>query len=196
MRSGLRSLLVLCTVAASLIAATGTSHAVAPPTPSAPPTSAGSGALPSIPRTLAANDKGVCLRAHVSNIGWGNWFCQSGSYVGTVGQNKSIEALQISMYGAGDYCATAHIRDIGWGNQSCAQDGTDQIVTVGTTGYNRPMEAVAIYLTDPDTPWTLDGWSHVQNIGWKYHQPYSTGQITLGTIGKALNLEAVSLNVY
>ncbi|MGW8783084.1 hypothetical protein ACWGNM_34190 [Streptomyces sp. NPDC055796] len=42
---------------------------------------------------------------------------------------------------------------------------------------------------------SLDGWSQVQNVGWTYHP--SVGQVAvLGTVGKGVNLEAVSLGIH
>ncbi|MFI9064425.1 hypothetical protein ACIGQE_21560 [Streptomyces sp. NPDC053429] len=205
MRHKLRSLLVLSMVVASLITTSSASQAAVPPSPSGAGHAAGFGELPSKAGQLAATgqlatgSKGVCLQAHVADLGWGQWFCGDiNMYVGTVGQNKSIEALKIQFYGVegyGEYCAVAHVRNIGWYNPaSCATPGTDQIVTVGSTGYGRPMEAVAIWFQSGRG--TIDGWSHVQNIGWQYHPPLSSNeQPIIGSVGKGLNLEAISIGI-
>ncbi|WP_073776351.1 hypothetical protein [Streptomyces sp. MJM1172] len=184
-RRAIRSLLVFCTMAASTMATVGTSEAA--PSPG-----------PGIATVENASSPTVCIKAHVADLGWGDWFCGIDTYTGTVGQNKAIEALRIKVIGApngGQYCGQAHIRNIGWQKKMCREAGQD--IEIGTTGRALPMEAVRLWF-EWDETYAFHGWSHVQNIGWKYHAPNTSamaGMVTLGTEGKALNLEAVSLGI-
>ncbi|MFC8278429.1 hypothetical protein ACFUJR_39175 [Streptomyces sp. NPDC057271] len=127
----------------------------------------------------------VCYRAHVSGVGWESKFT-CGGWSGTVGQNRAIEALQISAYGVGWFCAQAHTRNVGWGpKETCAEGG--QTITIGTTGQNLPMEAIRF--SSPRTVWAN---AHVQNEG---YTGYSIGTwIEAGTTGKNQNLEALSMS--
>ncbi|MFJ7158841.1 hypothetical protein ACIQUQ_28405 [Streptomyces sp. NPDC101118] len=196
MKRGPRSLLVFCTVTASLLTAAGTARAEVPPSPVGT-VSAGSGDLPSPGAVQASGGKTVCVRAHVADLGWREWSCNGiGTYVGTVGQNKAIEALQIYVSEVGewgDYCAVGHVRNIGWyaTPQQCATPQNRQIITVGTTGLALPLEAVAINFAGD----VLHGWAHVQNIGWQYNPGKPGEDLILGTEGRALNLEAVSFGI-
>ncbi|MEV7559207.1 hypothetical protein [Streptomyces sp. NPDC089795] len=183
MRRAIRSLLVFGTVVASTVAMAGTGQAT--PTP---PTE-GTGL--SQPFGVAAST-GACVRAHVADLGWGDWFCGIDYYAGTVGRGKAIEALQIKVWGGGEVCARAHMRNTGWeSNPMCREDG--DVIEVGDWGHARTMEAVQIWFRDP---WPgvnarLHGWGHIQNRGWVYKQPANA--VLLGTEGQALRLEAVSL---
>lgn len=145
-------------------------------------------ALAASPPADAAGQGTACYRAHVSGLGWGDWFCGPDYYVGTVGQGRAIEALQISLGGVGRYCARAHLRNYGWQDEVC-DDGTTatHYITVGTTGQNRPIEALEI-----STKYEMvHGRAHVQNIGWMDEAWGST--IRLGTEGRGLSMEAVAL---
>ncbi len=186
MRRAIRSLLVFCTVAASTMTAASTSQAAPSPGPgTASVQSANGGPV-------------VCFKAHVADLGWGDWFCGLDYYAGTVGQNKAIEAVRIRAIGApngGQYCGKVHTRNIGWGGKMCRGAGED--IEIGSTGYARPLEAVRLWF-EWDETYAFEGWSHVQNIGWKYHAPNTSGMagmVTLGTEGKALNLEALSIGI-
>ncbi|MFD6799383.1 hypothetical protein [Streptomyces cyaneofuscatus] len=136
----------------------------------------------------AAGQGSACYTAHVAGNGWdANWSC-NGNVVGTWGKNKALEALGVSIGGVGRYCVNAHLRDYGWQGERCS-DGIGAIhsVTVGTTGQNRPIEALEI--------WTeygyIHGVAHVQDVGWMDEAHGRT--IRLGVTGKALKMEAVGL---
>ncbi|MER5807793.1 hypothetical protein ABT143_06280 [Streptomyces sp. NPDC002033] len=185
MRRAIRSLLVFCTVAASTMATAGTSQAA--PSPGPGTTTAENASSPA-----------VCVKAHVAGLGWGNEFCGIDTYTGTVGQNRAIEALRIRVIGApngGNFCGQAHVRNVGWQPKMCR--GAGDTIEIGTTGRALPMEAVRLWF-EWDETFAFHGWSHVQNIGWQYHAPNTSamaGMATLGTVGQALNLEAVSIGI-
>ncbi|MFF0553861.1 hypothetical protein ACFYUL_33400 [Streptomyces sp. NPDC004311] len=193
MRRAFRSLLVFGTVAASVLATAGTGQAAPSPGRSdfsdTAPTD-----LPSTSGMQASIALGACVRAHVAGYGWQKeWACNNLHYTGTVGQNRAIEALQIWISGAGRFCAKAHTRNHGWDkNETCANG--EQIATVGTTGMARPMEAVRVTIQSNTGSERLDGWSHIQETGWLYH-PTVGQEAILGTIGRARNLEAVSIGI-
>lgn len=154
-------------------------------------------------RADAAVDPRLCARAHVAGIGWQGWDCQRVSentawvQVGTTGQNRAMEAIEVQAYGF-DICVRAHMRNIGWGGQQCTSS-TNLVARAGTTGKGIPLEALAFTLLSDDgtsnTARRITGGGHVQNIGWQ-RWPAKSRNLTTGTVGKALNLEAVQLVLY
>lgn len=133
----------------------------------------------------AAPGVSVCYRAHVAGVGWEQMFT-CGNKAGTVGQNRAIEALDIVVQGVAWFCAQAHTRNVGWGpSETCARGG--EVITIGTTGQNRPMEAFRF--SSPLTVWAQ---AHVQNEGWK--APVRGTWVEVGTTGKNQNLEAVMMD--
>ena len=105
----------------------------------------------------------LSAKANCSGLGWqapvGN-----GGVAGTVGQNRAMEAMQlslseISMNGGISY--SAHVSNIGW--QSAVSDGA----TAGTVGQGQQIQAVKINLTG-DVSNYFDVWYrvHVSNYGW------------------------------
>ena len=89
---------------------------------------------------------GIIYQAHTANIGWMNWV-ENGKIAGTTGQSRSMEALNIKIYGNdGEQYSDlsvqyrAHVANIGW--MDWVKDGQ----TAGTTGRSLPMEAVEIKL--------------------------------------------------
>ncbi|MEU3837890.1 hypothetical protein [Streptomyces microflavus] len=137
----------------------------------------------------AASSPSVCIQAHVTDAGWQSQVCNGPNtfyYSGTVGENKAIEALRIKITGHGRFCVAAHLRDQGWHpGEKCFYDGAE--VFVGTTGQNRPMEALTISVSSG----SIVGAGHVQNRGWGPSK--ANNFIYLGTEGSALNLEAVAV---
>ncbi|MEU9107115.1 hypothetical protein AB0D54_22730, partial [Streptomyces xanthophaeus] len=59
--------------------------------------------------------------------------------VGTVGQNRPIEAIYISVE-LGGVAANAHLRNHGWTDWT----NYNRYISIGTTGQNRPMEAIKL----------------------------------------------------
>ncbi|MFF4105684.1 hypothetical protein [Streptomyces sp. NPDC001903] len=135
----------------------------------------------------------ICIKAHVAGIGDQPWACNNAhnnetEYAGTIGQNRAIEGMWVYST-VGIICADAHVRDKGWqGGRCTAFNGTS--VWVGTSGENRPMEALRLWLPSDEHQVRMAGNAHVQNQGWdkNWTQDY---WIELGTTGRARNLEAV-----
>ncbi|MFK4730933.1 hypothetical protein ROT00_14705 [Agromyces mediolanus] len=88
------------------------------------------------------NDKRLCLRAHVANIGWQQQQCTSGRgsviTVGTTGRALAIEAVEVTRIGSYRLWAYAHIQNIG--DQRAGVDVGSDRFTVGTTGRGLRME--------------------------------------------------------
>jgi uncharacterized protein YjdB len=87
------------------------------------------------------NVGGVCANAYLENIGWQGWRCAadgSTAMVGTTGQSRRMEALQLRV-GSGSVGANAYLQDIGWQGLTCGNP-----VTVGTEHQSRRMEAITI----------------------------------------------------
>lgn len=118
-------------------------------------------------------------RAHIQQIGWTDWK-NAGEVVGTEGQAKRIEAIQIDLKQGCKY--RVHMENIGWG------EWTNNREVAGTTGEGRKIEAIEI-----EANVDLVANEHVQDIGWF---PDSKGKhILMGTQGKNLRLEAFKINI-
>ncbi|MFJ2619617.1 hypothetical protein [Glutamicibacter sp. NPDC087344] len=83
----------------------------------------------------------ICLRAHVSNVGWQGTKCTTGKgtsiTVGTTGRSLAIEAVETWIPTRG-LTVTAHIKNIG--DQRVTRSTKGGHVTVGTTGRALQME--------------------------------------------------------
>lgn len=153
-------------------------------------------------RAGAAVEPRYCFRAHVAGIGWQAWECHTAreyatNRIGTTGQNRAIEAVQAQAYGF-RICLQAHVRNLGWGSRVCTS-GRTPTVGVGTTGQGRPMEALTLTVlgeTTTTTSRTISAVGHVQNIGWILPWPDMAKTVTVGTTGRALNLECVMIALY
>ncbi|MDR1449215.1 MAG: hypothetical protein LBI84_03265 [Propionibacteriaceae bacterium] len=107
--------------------------------------------LEAIKVTQLRSDAVICLRAHVSDQGWEPGLtCTQGVNtsitVGTTGKSRAIEALQISIRGAGvqDFKVAAHVSNVGWQSDQSANSGAT--LTIGTTGRSLAMEAFRLSL--------------------------------------------------
>ncbi len=140
----------------------------------------------------------VQMKAHVSDLGWdANW--KTGS-VGTTGQARSIQAIQMKLTGemADAYDIYYRVHSSGYGWLDWAKNGA----TAGTTGLSCPVEAVQIKLVKKGggapgstaTPYidaptiTYKGYS--ANVAWGNAV---TNGATAGTTGRSLRLEAFSV---
>ncbi|RJQ75748.1 hypothetical protein D5S17_20310 [Pseudonocardiaceae bacterium YIM PH 21723] len=135
----------------------------------------------------------LCLRGHVQNLGWQSWGCDDGrwAYAGTEGRGLRLEALQITMSNTGGtVCVQAHVQNLGWMEQQCGGDG--KTITVGTTGQNLGLEAIAFgHMSQMSC-----GEGHVQNIGWQPRKCVDPeGAWMAGTTGRGLSLEAVRAGI-
>jgi hypothetical protein len=99
-----------------------------------------------------------CYRVHVEGTGWGNELCD-GTLVGTVGQSRRLEAVQIRLAQKGPYAHVqyrAHVQDVGWqpfiiDGQTCSVNAHcatnlcfNGTCAAGTTGQARRLEALQI----------------------------------------------------
>lgn len=106
---------------------------------------------------------GLSAKANCSGLGW-QASVGNGGVAGTVGQNRAIEAMQLSLSDSsmnGGISYSAHVSNIGW--QSAVSDGA----TAGTIGQGQQIQAVKINLTG-DVSNYFDVWYrvHVSNYGW------------------------------
>ncbi len=132
----------------------------------------------------------LSAKANCSGLGWqapvGN-----GSVAGTVGQNRAMEAMQLSLSDSsmsGGISYSAHVSNIGW--QSAVSDGA----TSGTVGQGQQIQAVKINLTG-DVSDYFDVWYrvHVSNYGWLgwTKNGSSAGTTKLGIPVQALQVKIV-----
>jgi uncharacterized protein YjdB len=155
--------------------------------------------------SLAASDR-WCFRAHVAGIGWQPWQCANGSFgsatqltLGTTGQGRGIEAVEATASGF-DICLQAHVRNRGWLGQSCTKSRVSSASAfAGTTGQALPIEALTISLRTDELVATgparqnVSAMGHVQNLGWVGPPSGYAKSVTVGTTGRALQLEALQL---
>ena len=164
----------------------------------------------------------VTYRAHMRTDGWGAWQCDGGM-IGSTGQNRRIEALQIDADDLPDMAI--HLKDLG----DREYKNVTKDMVIGTTGESRRMEAIKItgkkhfYLYRVHqkdlgwSDWANNGeWAgvrgvgkqieaveikiamfavapHVQDKGWL--NPVAAENV-IGITGHALRLEAFKINPY
>lgn len=142
----------------------------------------------------------ISARAHLSGLGWQDW--SSSGMVGTVGQNRPIEALQFKINGelskSFDIYYRVHSAHYGW--LGWAKNGS----TAGTTGIGVQAEAVQIVLVAKggkaptgSGPASIEmpniiAQAHVADIGWM--GAVKSNDATIGTTGQARAIEAIRLN--
>lgn len=87
----------------------------------------------------------LMYRAHVQSYGWNEWAeNQEDTWIGTEGEAKRLEALELKIDGAEGEDGIeyrAHVQSYGW------QDWKKNGETAGTTGQTKRLEAVQIRLT-------------------------------------------------
>ncbi|GFZ33931.1 hypothetical protein CSC2_44570 [Clostridium zeae] len=131
----------------------------------------------------------IKYKAHIQDIGWSDWVYGPNN-IGTTGQSKRIEAVQIQLENvpAGYHVAyQVHVQNKGW--MPWTRDGQ----VAGTTGESLRIEAIRIKIERPnDDDTSITYQSHVQNIGWQGN--VNDGN-TSGTEGKNLRLEAIKLSL-
>lgn len=144
----------------------------------------------------AANENNITedpvieFRAHIQGIGWQGWK-QSGQTIGTTGQSKRLEALQIKLKNnsgyAGDIEYSVHVQDIGW--QGWKKSGE----TAGTTGKAKRLEAVRIRFTGELAEYYgIYYKGHVSSYGW---MAMTTNGNIAGTTGLAKKVEAMQIQL-
>lgn len=131
---------------------------------------------------------GLYGQAHVKNLGW---LPTGKGVIGTVGRNLGIEAVIFNTYSISTSIQyQAHVRNVGW--QTWRNGGE----LSGTTGKNRPIEAIKI---------TTNGFYgvsyrvHAQDYGWLGY--VSSGATRdygyyAGTVGMAKHIEAIQFYIY
>lgn len=129
----------------------------------------------------------VEYRAHVQDMGWQD-YVTAGTQVGTTGQNKKIEALNIRLVNNNSNIKikyTSYIEDNGW--QGIVADGEQ----TGTTGKNLKMEAIRIWLEGTDE-YSVAYRTHIQDFGWLDWE--YDGEIA-GNLGDNKKIEAVEIKI-
>jgi uncharacterized protein YjdB len=146
---------------------------------------------------------GVSYSVHVQNIGWQDWV-SDGQMAGTEGESKQIEAVKIKLSddldNSYDIYYRTYIQDVGW--TGWASNGASS----GSTGLGLRMEAIQIELVKKGeaapgstsgtftSGATISGNAHVENSGWN-DQDVTGNDITVGTTGRGLRMEALRLSV-
>ena len=131
--------------------------------------------------TQASKDKfgDVSYRAHMRDIGWGAWQCD-GDMVGTIGQNRRIEAFEIDCDDKPD--VVVHIKDIG--------DKTFKNVTkdtvLGFTGEKKRIEAIKITGKDNFYMYRV----HQKDISWS---DWANNGEWAGVRGQSKQIEAIEI---
>jgi hypothetical protein len=88
----------------------------------------------------------VCYQGYYQNVGWDPTIaCNNPGGGGTWlerADRAHLEAINVSMIGAGSYIVQGHSQDIGWGPRVPGDD--NHTVTVGTMGLNKRLEKIYI----------------------------------------------------
>ncbi len=123
----------------------------------------------------------IKYKVHIEDKGWTNWQ-KAGEIAGTTGEEKRIEAIILEGQNGTELSYRVHVEDIGW------TDWVQSGQVAGTTGQCKRIEAIEIKCNR-----SLEVQEHIQDVGWL---PSSKGtEIRVGTVGKALRLEAFKINV-
>lgn len=149
----------------------------------------------------------VFYRVHSSNFGWLDW-TKNGEIAGSTGYGSAIEAIQIRLFEKEDSSAPVvknrsylsreqissidvqeHIEINGWQSTKSGND-----LTVGTTGQNKGIQAVAMAVKPSGSTYTggITYNAHVSGIGW---QGWKMDGTIAGTVGEGKNIEALQLRL-
>ncbi len=123
----------------------------------------------------------VSYQGHLRQIGWANWQCD-GRMIGSIGQNRRIEALRIKPVNHMD--VTVHIRNIG---DKVYKNITKDTV-IGTTKQSLRLEAMKIESGDTVYLYRV----HQKDIGWSR---WCVNGQWAGIKGKSKQIEAVEIKV-
>ena len=128
----------------------------------------------------------VVYQAHVQNDGWQE-VVTDGAVAGTSGRSLRVEALKVSVAGAGcdgGIQIRAHVQDIGWQGWSTLG---------GTSGQSKRVEAMQLRLTgELANRYDVYYRVHAQNIGW---MGWAKNGASAGTEGMSLRLEAIQVKL-
>lgn len=147
---------------------------------------------------------GISYGAHIQDIGWQE-DRSNGSFAGTTGQSKRIEALHIALGDSSVYSIwyRAHVQGYGW--LGWAKDGEN----AGTVGLSKRMEAIELVIlpkgqTPPEYDPSVDSVktsileysSHISQIGTVSGVADNLCvDIVLGTTGQSKHLEGFRLGI-
>lgn len=147
---------------------------------------------------------GISYGAHIQDIGWQE-DRSNGSFAGTTGQSKRIEAVHIALGDSSDYSIwyRAHVQGYGW--LGWAKDGQN----AGTEGLSKRLEAVELAVLpagqvpegyDPSIgPFkhsVLKYSSHISRVGTVTGVEDSIeNHILLGSTGNGRNLEGFTVSL-
>ena len=135
----------------------------------------------SFARPSYINTPDIQIKAHIQDIGWTDWK-HNGEVVGTVGEEKRIEAIILQGNNGVDLSYRVHVQDIGW------QEWKHSGEVAGTEGESKRIEAIEIQSNR-----SLEVREQVQDIGW---MPCSKGTaVKIGTETKGLRLEAFVIDI-
>ena len=123
----------------------------------------------------------VSYQAHMRSAGWGTWQ-SDGLMVGSINQNRRIEALHIQPDGETD--VVVHMKGIG--NKEYKNIKKDTLI--GTIGQNRRLEAIRITGKKSFYLYRV----HQKSIGWS---EWANNGEWAGTTGKGLQMEALEINL-
>lgn len=145
----------------------------------------------------------VYYRVHCQNIGWMDW-AKNDEKAGSAGYGYRLEGIEIVLVKKGENPPTrtntnykkaykytliayrTHVQDYGW------QDYVIDKEESGTTGESKRLEAIQIFLTNPDHSGGIEYRTHVQDYGW---QNYVTSNRISGTSGESKRLEAIQIRL-
>lgn len=123
----------------------------------------------------------IKYEVHIQEIGWQEQK-ENGELAGTEGESKRIEAIIIHCKKPLKY--RVHVQDKGW------SDYVPNDCMAGTVGESKRIEAIEIIT---DGTYEIIASVHIQEFGWL---PEKKGTIIkIGTEGKALRLEALTLKI-
>lgn len=123
----------------------------------------------------------VTYRGHMRDIGWGAWQCDGGM-IGSTGQNRRMEALQIDADDAPD--VTVHLKDLG----DKIYNNVTKDTLIGTTDQSRRMEAIKIKGKKHFYMYRV----HQKDLGWS---DWANNGEWAGVRGARKQIEAVEIKI-
>ena len=149
-----------------------------------------------------SEDYSVYYRAHVAHYGWQKWV-KDNAVAGTTGQATEMQAVEICIVkkGTSRYCQMedlcnsnfekltykVHASKIGWENE-IANEAVGGSANINSNN----LEAVNLSYSS-SIGLSIKAQAHVSKIGWT--NEIKGNDVTIGTVGQALPVEAVKLNL-
>ena len=138
---------------------------------------------------LIPNGASISYQSYVTGMGWQAW-ASNGEITGTTGQNKSIEAVKITISGMEGYSVEYRVYIEGKGWQKWRKNGEE----AGNAGQNIAIQGIQIQIKkagEETIEPRVEYQAHVQNIGW---QNFVGENGIAGTTGRSLGMEALRIN--